>query len=111
MIERHIGKGVLAYLGAVLDPVLMRSTVDAMAKDAGVTATFGLVPKGVEVCRRVGEGHEVFIVINHNRSAALIHLPAGMHKVLGDGTAGSEPNSVELPTEGVLVLDRPDSHA
>lgn len=109
MIERHIGKGVLAYLGAVLDPSLMHSTVDALAKQAGVTSAFGPLPKGVEVCRRVGEGREVFILINHNRADAVVHLPQGLHKVLGDGVPGTSPNSIVLPTEGVLLLERSSS--
>lgn len=108
MIERHIGKGVLAYLGALLEPKLMSATVDAMAKEAGVTRAFGPLPKGVEVCRRVGEGHEVFILINHNRTSSLVQLPEGLHKVLGDGTPGAAPDSVKLPSEGVLVMERPD---
>ena len=106
MIERHIGSGELAYLGALLQPRLMRSTVDALAKAAGVTPAFGPLPAGVEVCRRLGEGHEVFILINHTRADAQVHLPPGLHKVLGDGRLGVAPNSVVLPGEGVLLLER-----
>lgn len=109
MIERHIGKGVLAYLGTVLSPPLMRATLDAMAKQAGVTAAFGPLPKGVEVCRRVGEGHEVFILINHTRGSIQVSLPPGLHNVLAVAGHGGLPKNVVLPGEGVLVLARKDA--
>ena len=106
MIERRIGAGTLAYLGALLDPDLMRSTIAALAGRAGVKAAFGPLPAGVEVCRRTGEGREVFVLINHSDRSAHIDIPAGARIVLGDGSASADARSVELPPQGVLLLQR-----
>jgi beta-galactosidase len=107
MIEHRIGKGTLAYLGALLDPGLMQSTLAALAKDAGVGPIFGPLPEDVEVCRRVGAGREVFILINHSRSPEQVTLPAGLHAVMGDALPTRGEDAVRLPGEGVLLLERP----
>jgi beta-galactosidase len=106
MIERRIGAGTLAYLGALLDPDLMHSTIGALASRAGVNAAFGPLPADVEVCRRVGEGREVFVLINHGKRSAHLDLPAGASIVLGDGSVSGNGLSVELPSQGVLLLQR-----
>jgi beta-galactosidase len=104
MIERHIGKGTLAYLGALLDPNLMHAAISALATDAGVQPVFGALPEGVEVCRRIGAGREVLVLINHGDAGAELHLPDGMRIVLGD--AGEDPGTrdVLLPAQGVIVV-------
>ncbi|MGB7135761.1 MAG: beta-galactosidase, partial [Acidobacteriaceae bacterium] len=103
MLVRHVGKGTLAYLGALLDPPLMQSVIAALAKDAGVTAAFGPLPGRVEVCRRVGGGREVFVLINHGETPATVSVPSGIHIVFGDGAAGLA-GKVVLPPQGVLLL-------
>jgi beta-galactosidase len=105
MIERRIGAGTLAYLGALLDPDLMHSTLAALAGRAGVTAAFGPLPAVVEVCRRAGEGREVFVLINHGDQSAHVDIPAGARIALGDGSASSDGRSVDLPPQGVLLLE------
>ncbi len=102
MIEHRIGRGTLAYLGALLDPSLMHATIAEMAKQAGVQPVFGPVPAGVEVCRRIGGGREVFILINHGQTSAKMALPAGMRLVVGDAPGGN----ILLPPQGVVVLQR-----
>jgi beta-galactosidase len=105
MIERRIGAGTLAYLGALLDAGLMQPTIAALAGRAGVSAAFGPLPAGVEVCRRAGEGRQVFVLINHGDRSARVGIPAGARVVLGDGSASTDGRSVDLPTQGVLLLE------
>jgi beta-galactosidase len=104
MIERRIGSGTLAYLGALLDPDLMHSTIAALAGRAGVRAVFGPLPAGVEVCRRTGEGREIFVLINHGDRSAHVDIPAGARIVLSDGASSEGSSSIELPPQGVLLL-------
>jgi len=107
MLVRHVGKGTLAYLGALLDPPLMQPMIAALAREAGVTPVFGPLPAQVEVCRRVGNGRAVFVLINHGETPATVSLPSGIHRVLGDGVAGSaDAGVVVLPPQGVLLLRR-----
>jgi beta-galactosidase len=106
MIERRIGSGTLAYLGALLDPGLMQSTLEALAHRAGVRAAFGPLPDGVEVCRRTGDGREIFVLINHGAEEASVRIPPGAQIVLGDASAQGDGNSVVLPSQGILLLKR-----
>lgn len=113
MIERSIGRGALAYLGALLGPKLMQSTIAALAEKAGVRAAFGPLPDGVEICRRVGSSKEVvFVLINHRESDAQVQIPKGMRIVLGDVAARTN-GAVVLPPQGVLLLQssRNGSHS
>jgi beta-galactosidase len=106
MIERRIDRGTLAYLGALLDPGLMHGTVAALAAQAGVQPVFGTLPDGVEVCRRIGAGREVFVLINHGRAGAEFHLPEGMRIGLGDVRQNSGARDPLLPPPGVLVVEK-----
>jgi beta-galactosidase len=108
MIERPVGSGRIAYLGAVLDAKLMRRVIASTTDEAQVEPEFGVVPAGVEVCRRVDEKHAVFVLINHNLSeeggtAAHVKLPAPMKDLLHDGRAVT---SVDLAPQGVAVVER-----
>ena len=106
-ITRPLGRGEISYLGAVLDAGLMRTIAQSLTAAAGVASAALPAPDGVEVCRRVGEGREVFVLLNHNRADAQIALPAPMEDVLGGGTV----RQVTLPSEGVAVLSRPGGGA
>jgi beta-galactosidase len=103
VITRRVGRGAITYVGAVLDPGLMWAAAKAMVTTAGVDSPTLPVPAGVEVCRRVGGGHEVFVLLNFSRQAAGITLPQTMNDVLN----GGETRQVELPPYGVAVLARP----
>ena len=76
VITRTFGKGTLTYVGALLDAPLMKALMAQFAARAGVKPVFGAVPRGVEVCRRVGPGGDVFVLINHTSSAVQVKLPA-----------------------------------
>lgn len=102
MISRRVGKGRMTYLGAVLDPALMRSTLQWMTSDANVEPEFGALPAEVEVCRRVGKDHIVYVLINHGATAVHIGLQQAMRDLLGDQHALTE---VALNPQGVAVLE------
>lgn len=104
MVEHRIGEGTLAYLGALLGPNLMHSVIAALANTAGVRPVFGALPANVEVCRRVGANHEVFVLINHGHSNAELKIPEGMSIVLGDAHRASAQQGIILPPQGVLLL-------
>jgi beta-galactosidase len=101
MVTRRVDKGRITYLGALLDPDLMRRVVAWAAGDAEIEAEFPAVPSGVEVCRRMDNSHTVFVLINHGEAETQIALPSAMHDILRDGRAIT---SVDLPPQGVAVL-------
>jgi beta-galactosidase len=103
VITRRVGRGTITYVGAVLDPGLMWAAAKTMVTAAGVDSPTLPVPAGVEVCRRAGDGHEVFVLLNLSHQAAGIALPHAMDDVLN----GGETQRVELPPYGVAVLSRP----
>ncbi len=101
MMTRRVGKGSITYLGAVLDPELMRQVTAWAIARAQVHAEFPGVPAGVEVCRRAGADHMAFILINHGAVAAHVALPGPMSDVLhGDRIV----TAVDLSPQGVDVL-------
>lgn len=104
-IERKLGKGAICYLGAIVDAPLMREVAAKLCDDAGVAPPALPAPEGVEVCRRVGRDHDVFVVINHADAPVTVPLPAPMSDVIHPATV----QSVALPPYGVAVLTRPRS--
>ena len=59
-------------------------------------------PADVEVCRRVGGGRAVFVLINHGAAPATVTLPTTMKDVL-DGS--SSKSKLLLAPQGVAVLE------
>ena len=102
MIVRRVGKGSIAYLGAVLDPDLMRKVVSRTTSEAHVQTEFPQVPVGVEVCRRTAASHTVFVLINHDSAEAHVALPSAMSDVLHNG---DRVTSVDLNPQDVAVLE------
>ncbi len=102
MIMRRVGKGSITYLGAVLDPVLMRSVVAWATSEAHVQAEFSQVPAGVEVCRRTAASHTVFVLINHGSAPAHVALPSAMNDVLHNDI---RVTGVDLNPQDVAVLE------
>ena len=102
VVSRRLGAGTISYVGALLDSGLMRVMAKTLTSAAGVTSPTLNVPAGVEVCRRVGQGREIFVVINHNAKPATIELSAGLEDLLRPNASGK----VELPRYDVAVLSR-----
>jgi len=101
MITRRVGKGRITYLGAVLDPDLMRRVVAWATNDAQLKPEFSSMPPEVEVSRRISSMRTVYILINHGFDAVRVTLPKVMCDVLHDGTSTS---SVDLEPRDVAVL-------
>jgi beta-galactosidase len=111
VLHRRVGTGSLTYIGGLLDENLMRAAVGWMVQESGAHPAFGPVPPGVEVCRRAGPDHDVFVLLNHARAPVAVELPRPMRDVLGEGAVGQR---VHLPVEGIgVVVDgepsRPES--
>ncbi len=108
-IERKLGRGSLSYLGTIADLGVMRHLVGALADEAGVARPFIIAPANVEVCRRAGTDHEVWILINHGTVAASVELPVPMTDALNGSSANSAPavRRVQLPAHEISVLTRP----
>jgi beta-galactosidase len=105
-IRREYGKGTITYLGTVLDPASMRVFVKQALDAARVTPLFGQVPADIEVTRRTGKDHDVFVLINHGKQTQSLRLAAAMRDVL---TGRAAAQSITLASQAVAVLE--ESHA
>jgi len=101
VLHRHVGKGSLTYIGGLMDETLTRAAVRWMVEMSGARPALGPVPAEVEVCRRVGAGREVFVLLNHGARPVSVDLPRPLRDVLREGPLVRQ---VELPVEGVAVL-------
>jgi len=99
-LTHKYGRGSITYIGAILDDGLMATAANWMVSESRVTPVFGPVPEGVEVCRRIGGGRQVFIMINHTEEIQHVPLPRPMTLVLENG----QVSQVDLPAYGVSVL-------
>lgn len=101
-VTRKVGDGSITYVGAWLSNAGMRTAVQWMLDNSAVKPDLFAVPAGVEVYRRVGKDHQVFIVENDSSHEQTIDLPAAMNDVLMGGMA----RDLKLPPYGVTVLDK-----
>ena len=99
-ITRAYGKGRITYIGTVLDEKTMAAAAAWMAQESGVKSSFGPVPDGIDVCRRVGAGKQVYVLVNFKREAQHVNLPHAMTELL----SGGDVSAVEMPAYGVEVL-------
>ncbi|MHB8812433.1 MAG: beta-galactosidase [Steroidobacteraceae bacterium] len=102
-LSRRYGRGEITYLGALLDPQLMRSLLRQQLAAAGVTSSAAPLPADVELMRRYGGGREITILINHGASPRTMTLPDSMRDLLHPGVTVHE---VVLGAQGVAVLER-----
>ena len=100
-VTRSVGKGRITYIGTWFGEETMKSLARWLIEISGVQPAFGPVPDGIEVCRRVGDGREVFILINHSKSEQSINLPRPMKDILIEK---SHAQSLDMPRLGVAVL-------
>lgn len=101
LVTRPVRLGRLSYLGAWLDDALMARVARWMVESSGCKPPRFAPPEGVELCRRVGPGHDVFVVINHTAQPHTIPLPQPMT----DHLTGWQHDTLELPPRGVVVLE------
>jgi beta-galactosidase len=102
VISRKVGKGRITYVGAQLSEDVMGKLAQWMVDDSGVKPALGTVPEGVEISRRVGNGKEVFIVVNSTSVPQTISLPAPMRELLKE-TAAATSLTLAAGDVGVLV--------
>ncbi|MFZ0663375.1 MAG: beta-galactosidase [Acidobacteriaceae bacterium] len=104
VLQRRVGKGIITYIGAWLDPQLLSRLTASWLQQAGVQPIVPSAPEGVEVCERSGHGKTVLILINHNTAPQQVTLPAAMTNLLAADHA--RVSSVDLPKYGVVVLQK-----
>jgi beta-galactosidase len=100
VLTRSYGKGRITYVGTVLDDKTMAAAAEWMAAKSGIASSFGPVPDGIDVCRRVGAGKQIYILVNFKQETQHVTLPHAMAKLLG----GSDVTAVDMPAYGVEVL-------
>ena len=102
LTRNFYGKGVVYYLGTILEGAGLDALLDALCVQAGVSR--GLVtPPGVRAYTRRGEQAELLFLINETEQAQLIQLPEAWQ----DALSGSICQSVTLTGVNVCVLKRP----
>jgi beta-galactosidase len=102
LLTRQVGKGTITYLGAWLEPALMRKVTDRLLADAGIKPIVPGAGIDVEICERSGAGKRVWIVINHGRGAQTVRLPPQIKSFLvGSGSS----DSIQLAAHDVAVVD------
>ena len=100
-VVRKVGKGEIAYVGAWTDDASIARITAGLLRHAEVKPILPNVPPGVEVCVRSSADHSVLILLNHNRSAASVTIPAGYTDVLGGGQASG---TVSIAPDDVKVF-------
>jgi beta-galactosidase len=101
-LTRQVGKGSVTYVGAWLDPALMRKVEERLLQDAGVEPIVPGLPADVEICERSGGAKRVWILINHGPTARTVRLPVQMKNVVvGSGSN----NSLQLAGHDVSVVE------
>jgi beta-galactosidase len=101
-VEHTVGQGKLTYIGATLDPALMRSAVEHILDGAGVAPILPGLPEGVELMQRVGDHRSIWIIVNHNAAEREVVLQATMRDLLS--TSPTASTRIELAGHGVAVL-------
>jgi beta-galactosidase len=99
-VNRTVGSGSIAYIGAWMDEPATKRAVEWMLKASTASPDLFPVPSGVEVFRRSGAGKEVFIVGNYSTKEVNAKLPRPMRNVLD----GNDSTTLNLPPFGVAIL-------
>ena len=103
-LTRKVANGRITYVGGWFDDATMQHAMQWAVNDAQVKPDAFAVPEKVDVYRRTGNGHDVFIVVNSSGQTQQISLPAAMHDVLHGG--GVVKNIGLAPSDvGVLAAD------
>jgi beta-galactosidase len=103
VVTRKVGKGSITYVGGWLDDGLMNKLTVSWIQMSRIQPILPNVPKGVEICRRTGNGKSVLIIINHTTSSQSIGLPSAMKDLLSNRPTPA--SQITLPPHGVAVLE------
>jgi beta-galactosidase len=102
-VSRTVGRGTLIYIGAMIDPALLRSSLHASLAGTGVHPLVSGLPDGVEVRERSASGHPpVWIVMNHAATERQIVLPQPMQDLLSPEAKPAQ--NLNLSPHGVAIL-------
>ena len=91
------GRGKAYYVGTTLGDALADRFITELCGAAGIEPLL-LTPHGVEAARRVKDGRTYLFLLNHNREAQQVHIPAGYHTWDGAAWTG------EIGPMGVQVF-------
>jgi beta-galactosidase len=95
--------GLVYYVGAYLDAAAQDAFVGRLAQTSSVRPALE-APQGVQVCRRVTKDRQdILIVVNHQRTEAVLDLPWTAYEHLTDQSVSEQ---VALAPYGVAVLTR-----
>ncbi len=101
-VTRKIGTGSFTYVGVWPDQEGMKRAVQWMLNEINLEPDVFAAPKGVDIYKRSGRDHDIFIAGNTSHAAQTIALPTAMKNVL----TGETVRSIELPVYGVAVLSK-----
>lgn len=101
-VVRKIGSGSFTYIGVWLDQPGMKRAVQWMLNESNLKPDVFLAPEGVDVYKRTGQDHDLFIVGNTSHQVQTIALPTAMKDVL----TGETVHSINLPVYGVAILSK-----
>lgn len=101
-VVRKIGSGSFIYIGAWLDQPGMKRAVQWMLNESNLKPDVFPAPEGVDVYKRTGQDHDLFIVGNTSHQVQTIALPTAMKDVL----TGETVHSINLPVYGVAILSK-----
>jgi beta-galactosidase len=102
ILTREVDRGSITYIGAWLNPPLMRNVLDAFLHEAHVAPLIPGVSRDIEVCERLGPGKRLWILINHGAVARTLRLPSPARPVL---IGGLPTQTVTLAAHDVSVLE------
>ncbi len=103
IVTRRYGTGTITYVGAWLNPPLMRKFAAWALRQAGIHPILPNVPRGVEVCRRSSATKDIIILINHDVVTHTVRLRRPMFNLLSKKSV--RVSQVTLPKYGVAVLE------
>jgi len=103
IVTHRYGSGSITYVGAWLNPPLMKKFAAWALRDADIHPILLNVPKGVEVCQRSNAAKDIIILINHDTATHTIRLRRPMFNLLGNKTL--RVSQVTLRKYGVAVLE------
>jgi beta-galactosidase len=100
-VTKAAGSGRITYIGAWLNTELMNRIATWLLEVSDVMPAWDRLPTGVEICRRVRNGDELFILINHTTQPQNVALP----EPFDDLVSGERYESaLSLSSRGVAVL-------
>ena len=101
-VSRKVGSGEFVYVGAWFDEASTKREVSWFLDRSGLHPDTFPTPAGIDVYKRVGSDHDVYIVENTSHQPKTIKTPSGMK----DALTGQVSESITLPVYGVAVLTR-----